>query len=72
MFERVGLLDGLAKSVAVLNMASIVANPRVKNIVQSIFPQKQVTQVANAFSMFIVHPHASKVCYRIYDFLFFF
>lgn len=72
MFERIRLLDGLAKSVAVLNVASIVANPGVKNIVQGIFPQKQATQVADAFSMFIVHPHAPKICYRIYNFLFFF
>lgn len=33
MLERKGLLNGLAKPVPVLDMASIVADPGVENVV---------------------------------------
>lgn len=66
MLELVRFLDSLTQSVAVFDMAAVVAYSRVKDVIERVFPQKQVAQQSNALRIFIVHPHASQVRYRVY------
>jgi hypothetical protein len=72
MFERERFLDGFTKPVPVLDMAAVVANPGVEDVMQGIFSQKQVAEQANAFGVFVIHPHTSQICNCVdYLFLFF-
>lgn len=59
MLELVRFLNRLTQSVAVLDMAAVVAYSRVKDVIERVFSQKQVAQQPNALRIFIVHPHAS-------------
>lgn len=61
MLKRKGLLDGLTKPVAVLDVASVVTNPRVENVVKGVFSQKQITQKSDAFCVPVIHPHTSQI-----------
>jgi hypothetical protein len=72
MLKRKGLLDGLAKPVAILDVASIVANPWVENVVKSVFSQEQVTQKSDAFCVPVIHPHTPEISDCVDDLFLFF
>ena len=62
-----GLFDSLTKPIAVLDVASIVANPWVKDVMKGVFSQKQVTQKSDGFCIPVIHPHMSEISYGIND-----
>jgi hypothetical protein len=67
-----GLFDSFAEPVSILDMASVIANSGVENVVKGIFSQKKIAQQADAFCMFVIHPHTSEISNCINDLLLFF
>lgn len=59
MFKRERLFDCLTKSVSVLYVTGIIADPRVENIIKRVLSQKQITEKSNAFCISIINPHTS-------------
>lgn len=59
--EFIWVSDGLPQSLAVLDVAGVVANARVKNVVQSMSPKEQVADDSQAFPVYFVGPQSPEV-----------
>ena len=71
MAELARLLNGLLQSFPVLDMAGVVADSAVEDVLQCVFSKKLITQDTHALRVFEVHPQVTKICDCVYVFLFF-
>lgn len=59
--EFIWVSDGLPQSLAVLDVAGVVADARVKNVVQSMSPKEQVADDSQTFPVYFVGPQSPEV-----------
>jgi len=61
--------DGLPQPVSIFDMAAKVANARVEDIVEGVFPEEQVADDAHRPRILVVYPQTTQVSYRVYRLL---
>ena len=54
------------QSISIFNMTSKATNSRIKDMGQAMLSKKDVTDYSCAFSIAIITPYSSEICYCIY------
>lgn len=71
MAEFTGFLDGFLQPLSVLDVAGVVADTAVEDVLEGIFPQELVAQDPHAPCILEVHPQVTQIRNRINIFLLF-
>lgn len=65
MLEIPWVFNCFAEPISIFDMAPVVAHSRIENIVQGVFPQKEIADNSHALCILVVYPEVAQIGYCV-------